>query len=93
MSEEPTVACSQKVICNPQTSTASTGGSHAERIDRRANALRSRMRCWAVRSCGSRATERASNANVKQAQTAEKRLRASGMSLAGSKRNGDVANQ
>src|ERR1043166_435372 len=87
------VAFSQKVNCNPQTNTANNGGSQAVRIERRENGLSSRCRCSWVRSCGSKATDRASNARLKTAQTTEKTFKEMGISFSGRKRMGKVSSQ
>ena len=84
------VACSQKVICRPQTSTAKTGGSHALPVVKKENELCSRSRCASVRSCGKMATDRASRPSVNAAQPAEKRFNATGICPVGSQRNGNV---
>ena len=76
--------------CNPQTSTASSGGSHALPVVRNAKSLASRLRCASVRSCGSNATDRASRTSASAAHTAENRFSASGTAGAGSQRSGYV---
>jgi hypothetical protein len=85
-----TTAFSQKLSCNPQTNTASTGGSHAVFMLSKENSLRSICRCSRVRSCGSKATERASNASAAEEQTAESRFKETSCQPAGSQRTGRV---
>ena len=82
------VARSQNVSCKPQTSTASSGGSHALPVVRNEKSLFSRLRCASVRSCGSSATDRASRPSVSAAHTAENKFSASGTAGAGSQRSG-----
>ena len=84
------VARSQNVNCKPQTSTASSGGSHALQVVRNEKSLPSRSRCASVRSCGKIATDRASRPSANAAHTAENKFNASGISAAGSQRKGDV---
>src|SRR5579859_1306052 len=82
--------CSQKVNCKPQASTAKTGGAQAAGMVNMEVSLVSRSRWSWVRSCGSRATERASKARTKVAQTAENKFKARGRAEEGSQRNGYI---
>ena len=61
------VACSQKLNCSPQTSTAKIGGSHAPGMPSKANSLRSSCRWSRVRSYGRIATDRARIASFEAA--------------------------
>ena len=60
------------------------------RIVSREKSLASRWRCASVRSCGSSATDRASRPSASAAHTAENKFNASGITGAGSQRNGHV---
>ena len=69
MKVEGAVAFSQKVSCSPHTTVARSTGSQASGMESIEKGLFSRRRCSSVRSCGSKATERASKARVKAAHT------------------------
>ena len=73
------VAFSQKVSCRPHTSAASTGGSQAAGMEGARICRVPAGAARAVRSCGSKATERASKAKDKAAQTAANKFSASGI--------------